>query len=99
MENPLARLVQGLKDRDPSLMELINAVDEASGRGGCMMKDPNEYDDYSEFLRTEMIIDEPKFEQFMMRFADMNVRIWNMDGKKWSILNCPRCGNAGPMAS
>ena len=99
MENPLARLVQGLKDRDPSLMELCNAVDEAFGRGGCMMKDPNDYDDYSEFLRTEMIIDQPKFEQFMMRFADLNVRVLNMDEQKLRILNCPRCGIAGPMAS
>ena len=49
------------------------------GAGGYMVKDPNKCDDYSEFLRTEMIIDEPKFEQFMMRFANMNVRIWNLD--------------------
>ena len=79
MENPLARLLQGLKERDTSLMELVHAVDEAYARGYYMVKDPNDYDDYSEFLRTEMIIDEPKFDQFMMRFANLRVRTWNLD--------------------
>ena len=43
------------------------------------MNDPHEYADYSQLLRYQMIIDEPKFEQFMMHFADMKVRIWNID--------------------
>ena len=60
-------------------MKLCKAVDAKYGDGGWMINDPNGYNDYSEFLATEMIIDEPKFEQFMMRFADMNVRIWNID--------------------
>ena len=62
-------------------MGFIDAVDAAGG-AGYMINDMNVYNTYSEFLRTEMIIDQPKFEQFMMRFADMNVRIWNMDRKK-----------------
>ena len=78
-------------------MELAHKVDEAYGRGGYMVKDPNDYDDYSEFLRTEMIIDEPKFEQFMMRFANMNVRIWNLDRLAEEDSKLSVVWGAGPM--
>ena len=96
-EEPLARLYQGLKELEPSLVELADKVDEAYGRGGYMVKDPNDYDDYSEFLRTEMIIDEPKFEQFMMRFANMNVRIWVLDKLAPEDSKLSVVWGAGPM--
>ena len=79
MEKPIATLFQGLKDMDPSLMELCRAIDRAYGRGGYLVNELVTYHDYSEFLRAEMIIDLPKFERFMLRFSKLRVQIWSAD--------------------